>query len=244
MEKISKEKLFKLNRCCIHNYGAYGECFLYNNEILKVFHKGNGKRNIEKISENIKYLMKFKMDGIAFPTDIVDVEDFPFAYTMPIIDGINFADIIFKTENNLIDYTLENILKSYNDAILKAQFLTDNKITIFDLNDENCKITSECNFGLFDMDFYDRVTNSSSEDYIKNNILEINKLYNELFINLLRIIKYNEKFDQTKSNLLSLNHTRLFSLVLNDIDTTKYAYHFLDDLNDKLNVNSLGQILR
>ncbi len=217
MYDVSKEellKLVKLNSCP----GFFADCFLRNNMVLKVY-----KYKIDYIFEIIGKLMNFKKDNIAFPKKEVIVEGFSYAYVMDYIDGIKFSNLSDYILLNKKIITFENIILCYHDALLKAEFFTDNLIEIRDLNLGNIKLLNN-SVGIYDLDFYsvhDVFENKKNEIYDLN-LSAINIVFKKLISKLISLIHADEK-----------TITNYIDSVLNSFDKSSITY--VDDVFERIN---------
>ena len=72
---------------------------------------------------------------------------------MPYIEGNTWQYILYNIkENKKYDVCFENMVKCYHDGISKIEEIGKNDIKVFDLIPSNCKLDSENNFGIFDVD--------------------------------------------------------------------------------------------
>lgn len=225
------------------NEGSYGKCFKYNDGVLKVFFNSNIFNEKEKlIRENINNSKGIIISDISFPIDIKDVLGYKFSYTMPFIDGISMDEIIKKIIYDDYDISFEDLIKIYNNSLLKIKEISEYGIKTDDIMMRNCKVKEDFSFGIVDVDFFRKIDSLNNEIY-NTNLHNINKLFFYFLLEAINNRKYVCSGNKYYNYVISDFDDYLKILKGVSLDSKCYVDDVLYELASKKNVNTIGKLI-
>lgn len=225
------------------NEGSYGKCYRYKDDIvLKVFFRTPFNQHKESIEKNVKNSLDVKIEGVAFPTEILKVFGYEFSYVMPYIDGTQMDEVIKKIMDENYDITFDELCKLYYDALHKMDEITDYSFLMRDFKMRNCKVTDAFSIGILDTDLYEK------QKTLKNNIYNQNlRSVNDLFYDFLMNIYSN------KLNIALMKHSfRYYDKILDDLnilgnikrsDNKTYIDDALFHIDEKFKVGTVKELI-
>lgn len=239
MKFISKSDFQKLKPVCLNNEGNFGSCFLYNNQVLKVFKISFiDSDKFYDIVNNVNNNLNVEINGFAFPKEILNVEGYNFAYLMPKVNGNSFYDIINLVKSNEINFSFFDLVMLYQNGVDKIFELNNQNIKAYDMNYQNCKVNNnELNF--YDTDFYIKEKENIPK-YI--NLNELNNCFSNLLIYIWENLDESiQEFVPTAFDLIyKYNHKYTDYDILNRPHFIDYA---LEEVYSKTRIDTVNGLI-
>lgn len=212
---LSRRELKKLEPLSDKSHGVFGQCYRYNNGVLKIYYnnvpfylRSSINKNIKRDSKIILYpKCKLYKKGIIFPTLK--------GYYMDEAPGINLLTL----SNNIIsgkqDLSFDEILSLYYDSFIPE--LKTEKILMSDLKLPH--IFVDDNFYFTDTDSYE--DGFSNSFMYRENLKQINFVFFDFFINVgsLPIKAYSSSFSKENYFYRQVNEIR--KLTGNSVNTLR-----------------------
>ena len=217
MNKIYYDKLPDEYKSYFIGTGYNGRCYYAgNNTVYKEFYYPS------IFKDNISKLSNIKIPSFIFPNELVYVKDKFVGYTMDYVDG---ATLDALKSAPLTDYLKEIILFEYNIASL-----SNKKIFLSDLKDENIIFTKDNKLRVIDTDFYCK---SNNKDLYRTNL----HFFSTSVLNPIMNV-YTSEFNNNNLNY----HKEL--LIDGRYLPSKFLIEVLKDLRRKLNneINNINDV--
>ncbi len=168
--------------------GNFGKCYKYNDMVIKIFDNENNfisKFNVEK---NLSELTKYKVNGVALPTNLVYKDNVFCGYTMPYFNGPTLAILLAKIQSGRILISDNELFSLYYSLFLKINELTKLNIKVNDIKPDNI-IYYNNELMMVDCDFYKVCKNNKG--LYEYNVKQLNDCFNK--IDLFKKIIYEDK---------------------------------------------------
>lgn len=199
---LNEEQLYKLKDECytcfvtkneveniLNNYnlldrGSFASCYIDNNgQILKKYFSnphldsaedGSIVFNYKNVIDNLIEISRFNQENSAIPTNFYVYNNDLIMYKAPFMKGDKLELISYLKK----DLPLDDLKSAWLYGYYLARFYASKKITMYDLNPDNCNIYNG-QLNIYDLDFYKK--ESDKRFILLNNYEIINKCFVNFF---------------------------------------------------------------
>lgn len=231
---LTKEQILNLKPIKNGLSGKFGSVRNYDDNMLikVIYDTQKAKQHYQMIKSRVNDLLGTKVDDVSFPLDVTqDDNECFFAYTMPIINGTSYNLLLKQIKSGKNDLTLNDLSKNYHKAKEKVLEVAENNVMIWDLKPDNCCITNNLGMGIYDVDFFKKI----SDDYAR---VAIN---NEWFLNYTF-----ETFLKDVMDDLKIPRKHFITDVVKTVISANYVDDLLEEIvkNTSRDTKTLGELLR
>ncbi len=221
---LTKEEIEELERISKNYHGCNGECFKYEDGVVKIFYDGLASYLKCKIDEDIKRSSNIILWPKKRVFKVNRKTKYVIGYFMDKAPNVSLLDLKNKIISGKMDLAFDDLLRIYYDRFLKE--LQKEKVYMFDIKLAHVFIDDNFYFidtdGYFDKDLY-YVNTSEDKDEVKPydyNLKEINKAL-ALFMDCIICpgLKIYTDDDLNKESFLFDCISNIRSLTNNRVDT-------------------------
>ncbi len=175
MIKLSSKQLGELIPLSGENSGYFGNCYKYNDGVLKVFFTDVSKLVLDNINNNLKRQSPI----IMYPKSKLYIEDKFKGYYANMAPGISLENLVLEIKNKTMDLSFDDYLSIYYDKFLPC--LIKENVIFDDIKLEHTFIKD--NFYFIDTDLYKKQEENVSLKSIKDiNLSNLNFFVFNYFI--------------------------------------------------------------
>lgn len=234
---MREDDIRKLEPLSFPNRGLAGQCYKYEDGVLKVFHR---TFSVSGIKHNIRKNFKRESVIIMYPRKklyVVDRSPFLMGYTCNMAPGFRFDLLRDKIKLGILDVSFDEFLTSYYDIFIKE--LKKEKVILNDV--KFAHIFFDDNFYLVDSDlYYDKPVIMTEKEKNDQNISLFNENINYFIRDFLFLNNFICDFEYKNEDFLDKTLNYIMKVSQNEVNSfgALAEYEFTD-----AQIKELGKVL-